>query len=187
VEAVFLLARVPGPASSADRERERIRSSAMRSLLLYLLLVGIPAAGVAGILRAGAGLEAPASVGGQWTLDVAPSAADPRCEPAPGTLTISQSGVHLDAALRPGGEARLRGEMRGDTIILASMVPSDDSSNEGGDCDPAAGVRLEAVADGADRPAALRGTLRFVGCAACAPLAFTATRQAPAPAKRGHP
>ena len=157
----------------------------MRSLLLYLLLVGIPAAGVAGILRAGAGLEAPASVGGQWTLDVVPPAADPRCELTSGALVISQSGVHLDAALRPSG-ARLRGEMRGDTIELVSPVRADVTDGRGG-CDAAAGVRLEAVADGADRPAALRGTLRFAGCAACAPLAFTATRQASAPAKRGHP
>ncbi|HEU4452571.1 MAG TPA: hypothetical protein VFR81_05895 [Longimicrobium sp.] len=82
----------------------------MKSLLLYLAMVGLPLAGLFGILHAGSRIDAPPSVGGSWRID-APASASTR------TIDVSQSGEHVVVEV---DGARLRGEVRGDSLFAAA-------------------------------------------------------------------
>lgn len=130
----------------------------MKVLGTYLLMVGLPAAGVLGILRAGSGLKAPHSIGGEWRIDSAAKA-----------MTVEQSGEHLSIHLPEGGEVRAR--IRGDSVRGAA-VP-------GAKCLAPFGARI----DRSVRPERMTGVL--AGGADCAPAEFTATRVAAARGRAG--
>lgn len=163
------------------------RAFALRTLLFYALLVGLPLAALLAILRAGRALDAPSAVGGRWEVVVDPAAAPhPACvawarELAEHGIAVSQSGEHLSITLRQGGERRLDGWFKGDSIEADFQrgLPLTPPVTR---CDPAVGFRLSAGVDADARPAAMRGWLRYSSCPECAPLAFTAVRQ---PAGRG--
>jgi len=127
----------------------------MRSFLIYLGMVGVPVLGLAGILRLGRDLRAPASVGGEWRLE----------QPFPGaptgarTLVISQSGPHLSLTI--GGRG-VRGTLRGDTVT-ASADATDRSA-----CGEADVMRAVLDRSGA--------APRLVGGAGCPRAPFTAVR-----------
>jgi hypothetical protein len=84
----------------------------MKWLGTYALLVAVPLAALAAILRAGSRLRAPLEVAGEWRVDVpgfpAGSAAD-----GPPRLVISQSGTHLSVTFDRSG---LRGVLDGDSL-----------------------------------------------------------------------
>lgn len=63
----------------------------LRTFILYMILVGLPLAGVAGALYLGERLEAPASVKGSWRVD----AAAPCLAGLGETVFIAQSGPDL--------------------------------------------------------------------------------------------
>ena len=71
----------------------------MRHLISYLLFVGIPLAGLLGVLRVGQRIPAPRAVHGAWAVQ--PMAASGRVctryllSDADSTLTITQSGRQL--------------------------------------------------------------------------------------------
>jgi hypothetical protein len=163
--------------------------SALRSLLTYLALVGVPVAALLGILHLGRGLQAPPPLGGEWTVAASPSpspatspSAGPTCAAwgdslARGGLSISQSGVHLDVTLRLAGERRVSALLRGDTIRGAAERTGDSAPGRAA-CDPASGLKIEAAVDPRADPRRMDGVVRFRSCGGCAPAAFTATRDA---------
>ena len=90
----------------------------------YLLMVGLPALLLMGVLRMGLALEAPPTLNGRWLLAVGSAAEGrPSCA-APlelidgNVLTISQSGLYLDGALGEDQPLALRGGIRGAQIWL---------------------------------------------------------------------
>jgi hypothetical protein len=154
----------------------------IRPLVLYPVLVGVPALGVLAVLRVGARLEAPPSVGGAWSVEAAARAVDPACAArlAPAALRVTQSGTHLSLAWGGPRAATLRGTLDGAALSAVEAGPG------GAGC--AGPLRVEARLGAGRVPATMEGTVSVDGCAACARSAFHATRQAPARrgGARGH-
>ena len=136
----------------------------MRTIIAYLVLVGIPLVGLVAILDAGADLTAPRVVHGDWVLEGGAAS----CLAQPGTFTISQSGRFL--AVQAGGPSG-RGRLEGDDVHLAF------SPGAG----PCAGVEL--TIDGVLEADVIRGIAKAPGCAPCDVPTLTA-RRAPAPAAK---
>ena len=96
-----------------------------RTALLYLGLVGIPALGVAGILRAGRDITPPISVGGKWSIATDPVSASnvpdlaQATDGSAPTLVIVQSGVRLAVNLGDSGLATSTARLDGDRLIAA--------------------------------------------------------------------
>jgi hypothetical protein len=85
----------------------------MKSVLLYLLLVGIPVAGVATVLRAGRTIVPPPYVGGTWRLTMAP---DSLCRVDPPDslhMLVEQSGPHIVVTFNDSAKTRLKGRAYG--------------------------------------------------------------------------
>jgi len=144
---------------------------ALKSLAVYIGLVGLPLAGLVAILRAGAGLQAPPPIAGEWRVQGGPFAIDPDSR----VVTLSQSGEHVDVAL---GTISLRGRLTGDSLVAERRGMSDESY---GPCP--AHVMLRARIDTAARPRRLVG---MVGgqAAGCPQLAIDAVQAAPPPGAR---
>lgn len=83
----------------------------LRSLGLYLVLVGIPALGISVVLQAGKGLRAPPSFAGSWRVETAPDSA---CRRDPLQVIVEQSGPALEVRTYDG--IRLVGQVRGDSF-----------------------------------------------------------------------
>ena len=144
---------------------------ALKSLALYILLVGVPFAALGAILRAGAGLRAPAAIGGTWRVEVAGLPLDPARAAAFRTLSVSQSGAHLSVALA-GRE--MRGSLEGDALAAASgRVRSTPPACFRGALD------LRARVDTTAQPLRMAGTVGAPGTG-CGRLPFSAVREAPA-------
>ena len=166
------------------------RSRAPRTLLLYVILVGLPVAGLLGILRVGRALTPPPAIGGEWTVRTAlPAGLPESCaallrpaarQPA---LALSQSGVYLSLTFR--GEratTTLDGRLRGDSLF-ADAAPRSRPASRGEECDVRDGLRLDAAleSESTGGPARLDGTLAIAGCGGCAPARLTAVRDPAAP------
>src|SRR5690242_17688758 len=128
-----------------------LHRSLMKSIALYLLLVGIPAAGLAGILRAGNQLRAPAHLSGEWRVEGMPLALD--ADDTVGAIAISQSGEHVEVVVGP---RTLRGRFAGDS--LGARRPAMRMA-AAGPC-VSGDVRLDVRVDTAARPMRLWGTWR---------------------------
>jgi hypothetical protein len=96
----------------------------MRSILLYISLVGLPIVGMVGAIHLGRGLTAPASVAGVWRVElVEPAGGIQRCNEAPAAqapaLQIIQSGRRI--AISVGDEKKVAavGEIRETTLTAA--------------------------------------------------------------------
>jgi hypothetical protein len=132
----------------------------------YLLMVGVPVLGLLGILRAGRGLSAPPSVGGEWALSADPTV---NCANPPGSLqrqlawSISQSGTQALITLADGHATTLEATIDGATLTSKSPMGS-----------------IAATIAGSLDQRTIEGKITLVGCA---PAAFRAVRQAPK--KRG--
>jgi hypothetical protein len=118
--------------------------------------VGLPLLGLLGILDAGRAIQAPPSIGGEWTLEVDPAA---HCASPPGSIlrqlafNISQSGTQALVTLNDGHATTLEATVNGQTITCKSFV-ANIAGNQG--------------------RRTLEGTMSFDGCA---PVAFRAVRQ----------
>jgi hypothetical protein len=93
----------------------------MRSILLYISLVGAPIVGMVGAIHLGRGLTAPASAGGVWRVELNGLTGDiRRCNdtptPEPLALQIIQSGRRI--AISVGDEKKIAavGELRESTL-----------------------------------------------------------------------
>lgn len=138
----------------------------MKLPLLYLLLVGLPLAGLMAVLRLGTAIEAPPAVGGPWKV-----VEGGRCSVPDSLFGVDQSGrfVHVVLPGRPDIPARLTGPaLAADGGARTDVSPGCASS----------AVRIRLRADGrvARR---LVGTVGIPGCAACPETRFEAVRVVP--------
>ncbi|HEY9507830.1 MAG TPA: hypothetical protein VIQ27_17855 [Gemmatimonadales bacterium] len=151
----------------------------MRHLLSYLLFVGIPLAGLLGVLRVGQGLEAPRAVHGSWAVQ--PMAASGRVctryllSDADSTLVISQSGRELTGTLGPGAEVGLKGALRGDQIALEGVIQPGATPRHVA-CTAGDTLRLTAKVFATRDARQIQGRLWFPSCADCGAVGFTAAR-----------
>jgi hypothetical protein len=133
----------------------------LKSIALYLVLVGIPLAGLFALLDWGRALVPPPAIGGRWTVAEPMSAACPGL-PSAAVISIEQSGRFLRVRLddMPFGEGRL------DDGRLSAQVPV---------AFPGCGdaLALEAMLDDTGH---LVGELRLPDCDACPPTPLVAER-----------
>ena len=155
-------------------------STNRRFVVAYILLVGLPLVGLAGVLKTGRHLTAPISVDGTWKVEATASHASTPCDQAiasllSSNLIVSQSGRSLELTLGEGNKIDFPGQLEGDNIT-ASLMP-------GLGCRDDQPVTLTASVDAKSEPKGLAGTLK---CASCPPLEFHAVRQPKAQSRRGH-
>ena len=149
----------------------------MKALLLYVVLVGVPIAGVFGIVWLGRDLKPPISVGGAWSMELGNRPVDALpCNAFASskslTLNVSQSGPYLVLSLNDQNATRLSGEANGASITAAS--PEQMTTGSPG---AANAIQLQANIDrqpGQDR---LQGTLTVANCPGSGQFLFTAIRQ----------
>jgi hypothetical protein len=140
-------------------------------VIAYILLVGLPLLGLAGVLRSGRELTAPFSVDGAWQIESSHPAVSPcgnylsSVSSAP--LSISQSGKTLVVTLG-GGTKSATGTLDG-KIIKAEFAGAAECGGRG--------LTLTATLDPLAEPRTLSGTLAVEGCSSCAPLEFRGVRQ----------
>jgi len=154
----------------------------MRSLLLYLFLVGMPALAISGVLYVGKRLRSPIFVGGTWSVERASnSRRDPRCgysliNPDRAVLTISQSGSRLLLTLNDENRTTFEGEIR-DVTINAAMARPPSPTSLAGNGFTGASIQLHATVERGSESDRLSGTLIFSDCPT-APVTFNAKQQA---------
>jgi len=136
----------------------------MKLVALYLMLVGVPLAGLAAILHAGRALRAPAAIGGAWRVESLVLAAGDTLE----SIALTQSGEHVEVEL---GAASLRGRFVGDSLVAARR--GSPPVAPGTECAGAAVAGLRARVDSAATPMRLWGTLQ-PAAPGCAPVPFAA-------------
>lgn len=146
----------------------------MRSILLYLALVGVPLLGVLGILQIGRGLVPPPAFGGTWRIEPETAESGAGCALPAGTMRIEQSGLRARVMLGAGAGSA---EVDGRALRTRTLLPT-----SGGDC---SGWHLDAAGLGGAVPERLEGRLVPEGCA-CAPVAFTARRTPEQSASAAH-
>jgi hypothetical protein len=148
----------------------------VRHLLAYLVFVGIPFAGLMGVLRLGQGIRAPQAVHGRYAVTHLESAGTCQAYLLSGdsSLTMTQSGREVTASLGRAGAITLRGRVDGSTLTLAGVVPVLPALAA---CPVGDTVRLVGQARRAPDHGHLDGTLAFVRCADCAATEFHAVRQ----------
>ena len=146
----------------------------MRSIITYLFLVGIPLAGLIGILRLGERLDAPRPIAGRWIAVEGPSNEewDSGCRTAadadeavrgPSDVRIAQSGARVDVTWSAVHAEDFRLTLRGDSLEGKLALES------GNDC-PGGELMLRAVVrevEGRDR---ITGELRKEDCTSCKPI-----------------
>lgn len=150
----------------------------MKSVLLYLALVGLPMLGVLGVLRLGRHLEAPPDVGGVWRAEIAPAVQlVPPCvelTPEATAFDVVQSGRHAGVTLNDPARTRLEADLQGIRLwARAAQLPVLGTARAA--C-PDAPLELAAILVAEGRDAELVGQLWAGGCAACAPVSFRAER-----------
>jgi len=152
-------------------------STNRRFVVAYILLVGLPLAGLAGVLKTGRHLTAPISIDGKWKVEAAASHPTNPCDQAIASLLsynliVSQSGRSLELTLGAGSKSS--GQLDG-TKLSASFATAA--------CPDDQPVTLMASIDGKSDPKTLTATLT---CASCSPLEFHAVRQPKAQSGGGH-
>jgi hypothetical protein len=153
----------------------------MRSVFLYLFLVGLPVLAISGVLRVGQRLRSPIFVGGTWRLernkDPDSSCGYALINSERRVLTISQSGSRLLLTLNDDDRTTFAGEIRDATITATTARPASETSIDAQGISDAS-IQLHATVEresGSDR---LLGALTFYDCATSAVTSFSAQRQA---------
>ncbi len=153
----------------------------MKTVLIYLLLVGAPLLGLLGILRAGERIVPPRHVGGEWVLEPAfaaalraacPDLGFPAAGPA---LAVSQSGTRAVLTLGDTAATTLDARLDGESLAAATR---DGSAACGG-----RGLRLAATLRPGPASPRLDGAVTVPGCRSCAPVPFRAARAAATPTR----
>jgi hypothetical protein len=143
----------------------------MRSILTYVFLVGIPLAGLMGILNLGERLVAPRSLAGNWVAVERTSRAawDPRCRVAaepdeddegPSAMRIVQSGGRADVFWSGVRAKKFRVSLRGDSLEGKLALES------GHGC-PGGVLRLRAVVSQVNGRDRITGELLPDDCPTC--------------------
>jgi len=154
----------------------------------YVLLVALPLAGLAGVLRRGRNLSAPMSVGGTWKISASPDqlAALPCGKSllaSNSAVTISQSGRAFTRNSPNAGLSATTGTIEGNTIS-ATLTPSAVAAKETG-CGERS-LSLTATVDTKASPRSLQGTLRVQECPGCSVAEFRGMRDDQAKAQEAH-
>ncbi len=148
-------------------------------VVAYVLLVGLPLLGLAGVLRSGRRLVAPISVDGIWKIEgdttrlTGRSCAKFLSSLSNTSVVISQSGKGLVLTFYNASKTVASGMIDGKGIE-ASVALRDSSSDIA--CSDQA-LLLKATVDPKSEPRGLSGVLSVSGCASCAPVEFKAVRQ----------
>jgi len=150
-------------------------------VVAYILLVGLPLLGLAGVLRFGRGLSAPISVSGVWKLG-ADGALLPAGKCGKGLaslqnalLTISQSGKELIVSVNNESLAIGSGVMEGTT--LKATLPLLETPTKEPICGSDNGIMLTATVDPKLDPRSMQGTISFRECDSCSGMKYRAVRQ----------
>jgi len=110
---------------------------AMRVVLLYLGLVGLPVLGILGLLQVGQTLSAPISLAGTWNAQLSPkseaTAAGPGLLPRPMVLTITQSGSDVIVVFDDDQRTTLVGKIQGATIDASAIRQDGTTANDAAD------------------------------------------------------
>jgi hypothetical protein len=151
----------------------------MRHVISYLLFVGVPLAGLLGVIRVGQGIEAPLAVHGAWAVQPMPAPVRVctryLLSGADSSLTISQSGRALTATLGPASEVALRGVLDGDELALEGVIQPGATPRHVA-CTVGDTLRLEARVSRAAPFRELEAGLWFSACSECGPTEFTVAR-----------
>lgn len=143
-------------------------------VIAYIILVGLPLLGLAGVLRSGRTLNAPFSVDGAWKIETianrSSACGNLLSSIANAPVTISQSGKSAVIGLKSGKTTT--GTLDG-TILKAQFAGADNPT--AADCSDRS-LALTATVDPRAEPRTLSGALSVDGCASCV-LEFRATRQ----------
>jgi hypothetical protein len=156
-----------------------MQNTSRNFIVAYIVLVGLPLAGLAGVLRSGRNLAAPISVDGAWKVEAdATHLTNLSCASSLGflanaSLLISQSGKSLVVSYAHAKSTNA-GSIDGRNL-KAELVPLPDSVTAG--CGSEKTVILTAIVDPKTEPRSLTGSLSIPGCPSCAPVEFRATRQ----------
>lgn len=151
----------------------RISRTNRNFAIAYVLLVGVPLLGLAGVLKAGHALTAPISVGGAWTLETSPATSFGQTL-RNSVLTISQSGSELVVSLNNGWTTTGAGTLAGDVIDAAMPLPA----AVAGPCGSDATLAVKAMVDSKAEPRTLHGTISIKGCVSPdTELDYSAVRQ----------
>jgi len=150
----------------------RISPTNRNFIVAYILLVGVPLLGLAGVLKAGHALTAPISIDGSWTLATSPATGFGQTLQN-SVLTISQSGNGLVVSINGGLNTTGAGTLAGATVDAALPLPATAAYQCGND----ATLALNAAIDSKAEPKTMLGTISVKGCASNADLSYRAVRQ----------
>jgi len=155
----------------------------------YAFLVVLPLLGLAGILKSGRGLQAPASIDGLWSLQLdSGQLASLPCGKVLAAIpdqaiSISQSGNSFVLSFPSAPRITASGTLDGTT--LQASVNDMRASKENGCADGQPFTMLATVDRRADSRI-LAGTFSPTNCPTCASVSFKAERQAAASPKGDH-
>ena len=155
----------------------------------YAFLVVLPLLGLAGILKSGRHLQAPASIDGLWSLQLDTRQLDSLpCGKVlaaipDSAILISQSGNSFVLSFPSAPKVTASGTLEG--VTLRASLTDLGSSHESS-CGDGHQYTLLATVDRRADSSLLAGTFSSANCPTCASVAFHAERQAAASPKGGH-
>jgi len=159
-----------------------ISAESRRFLIAYVLLVGLPLVGLAGVLRTGQRVSAPISVDGVWKLDLEgnPLASGPCGKPLASlqasSMTISQSGKSLVITLDTAAKSPASGSLEGSAFSGYVPLNIDAAANDPA-CARNSVLALTANVDPKTEPRSMTGTIAVTGCSSCTPIRYRAIRE----------
>lgn len=157
-------------------------------VIAYIVLVGLPLAGLAGVLRSGRSLAAPISIDGTWKVEADTSQVNSSpCSQAltslsNSSLVISQSGKNLVLTFSNGPKASSAGLLDGKKMSAPLML----EPLSGSGCLASQPLTLVAAVDPQAEPRSMSGSLSMNDCPSCAPIAFHAVRLPRTKKEGGH-
>lgn len=137
----------------------------MKTVIQYLLMVGLPILGVFGLVQVGQQLTPPVSVGGDWLIEATTEAGGKATcgqfltQADQPRLTISQSGPRLVLTFNDAAKTALPGSLN--DLTLTATTPD---------------ISVTTSVDRQIEPNRLHGKIAFSNCAEAVP--FQAVRQA---------
>ena len=149
-------------------------STNRRFISSYLLLVGLPLAALAGVLKAGRTLTAPISIDGTWKVETNASLPTSQpCDKAVASLlgssvVISQSGKSLELTFA-GASRAAAGKLEARSISASLSAPSGCRNDQT--------LTFLASVENEPKAKSLTGSLSASNCPSCAPTEFRAQRQ----------
>ncbi|MEZ0335397.1 MAG: hypothetical protein ACAI18_15410 [Gemmatimonadales bacterium] len=151
----------------------------MQHVLAYLVFVGIPLAGLFGVLRIGQGIEAPMAIHGSYAvLPMAPSGFACYAYLLGGddsTVTVTQSGRQVTVTLGPKAEVTLSGQLSGADLTAEGVIAAGTTPRYVA-CPVGDTIRMTIQAHREKQVKRLDASLFTAGCPDCAPQGFVAVR-----------